>query len=178
MRVHLQYGRDGLAVEIPGENVTVIEPRFVPGVPDEKQGFLDAVRRPIGAAPLREVVKAGERLAIVIPDLTRPLPSQRLLPWLLEELAHVPAERVVIVNGTGSHRVNTPPELESMVGREILARYRVVNHTAHDSADAARGRDSRVTAARFSSTASTWRPTGASCWASSSRISWPASRAD
>jgi nickel-dependent lactate racemase len=70
----------------------------------------------------------------VIPDLTRPLPTERLLPWLFEELAHVPAGQFVIVNGTGSHRANTAEELSSMVGRDVLARYRVVNHTAHDPA--------------------------------------------
>ena len=59
MKVHLQYGRDGLDVEIPGTNVTVIEPRFVPGLPDEAAAFREAVRRPIGAPPLREVVKAA-----------------------------------------------------------------------------------------------------------------------
>jgi nickel-dependent lactate racemase len=134
MKVQLQYGRDGLAVEIPGRDVTLIEPRFVSGLPDERQAFIDAVRDPIGARPLRETVSGGDRVAIVIPDLTRPLPSERLLPWLFEELAHVPPDRIVIVNGTGSHRANTPEELRSMVGRAVLARYRVVNHTAHDPA--------------------------------------------
>ena len=38
MKVHLQYGRDGLDAEIPGRDVTVIEPRFVPGLPDEARG--------------------------------------------------------------------------------------------------------------------------------------------
>ncbi len=143
MKVHLQYGREGLDVEIPGPNVTVVEPRFVPGLADEVAAFRKAVRRPIGAQPLREVVKAGDRVAVVIPDLTRPLPSDRLLPWLFEELSHVPAERFVIVNGTGSHRVNTPEELLSMVGREVLARYRLVNHTAHDLATMAPAGKSR-----------------------------------
>jgi nickel-dependent lactate racemase len=133
MKVQLQYGRDGLAAEIPGRDVTVIEPRFVPGLADERQGFLDAVRQPIAARPLREVVRSGERLAVVIPDLTRPLPCERLLPWLFEELAHVPPERIVIVNGTGSHRANTRDELRSMVGEAVLTRCRVVNHTAHDA---------------------------------------------
>ncbi|MGE5127821.1 MAG: nickel-dependent lactate racemase [Betaproteobacteria bacterium] len=134
MKVHLQYGRDGLLADIPGVNVTLIEPRFVAGLPDEKAAFAEAVRRPIGAPPLREVVQAGDRVAIVIPDVTRPLPSDRLLPWLLEEIAHVPARRVVIVNGTGSHRPNTRAELLSMVGEDVLSRYRVVNHSAHDPA--------------------------------------------
>jgi lactate racemase len=134
MKVHLQYGRDGLDVLIPGAAVTVIEPRFVPGLEDEAAAFRGAVRDPTGTRPLREIVKSGDRLAVVIPDLTRPLPSERLLPWLFEELAHLPAERVVIVNGTGSHRVNTPEELASMVGQDVLARYRLGNHTAHDIA--------------------------------------------
>jgi len=144
VKVHLQYGREGLDVEIPGTDVTVVEPRFLPGLPAEAVAFRDAVRRPVGSPPLREIVKASDRVAVVIPDLTRPLPSDRLLPWLFEELAHVPAEQFVIVNGTGSHRANTPEELRSMVGPDVLARYRVVNHTAHDLATmlpAGRSRD-------------------------------------
>jgi nickel-dependent lactate racemase len=101
VRVRLQYGREGMDIDVPGTEVTVVEPRFVPGLPDEAAAFRDAVRRPIGAPPLREIVKASDGVAVVIPDLTRPLPSDRLLPWLFAELAHVPAERFTIVNGTG-----------------------------------------------------------------------------
>lgn len=134
MNVHLQYGRDGLEVRIPSERVRVIEPRFVPGLPDEAAAFVEAARAPIGGRPLRECVAAHERVAIVIPDITRPLPSDRLLPWVLAELSHVAPGNVVIVNGTGSHRKNGPDELRGMVGAEVLARYRVVNHDAHDPA--------------------------------------------
>jgi nickel-dependent lactate racemase len=44
----------------------------------------------------------------------------------------VPPERFVIINGTGSHRANTPAELAQMLGADVLARYRVVNHDAYD----------------------------------------------
>jgi nickel-dependent lactate racemase len=132
VKVHLQYGTSDVEADIPSDHVTVIAPRFVEGLADEASAFREAVRSPIGTAPLREIVKAHDRVAVVIPDSTRPLPSDRLLPWLLEELSHVPAERLVIVNGTGSHRVNTPQELERMVGRAVLDRYSVVNHDAHD----------------------------------------------
>jgi nickel-dependent lactate racemase len=132
MRFHLLYGREGLDVEVPSERVRVIEPTFVPGLPDEGAAFVEAVRAPIGGKPLRACVAAHERLAIVIPDITRPLPTDRLLRWLFAELEHVRPENVVIVNGTGSHRVNTPDELRAMVGADVLARYRVVNHDGHD----------------------------------------------
>ncbi len=132
MKVRLQYGTTGLEADIPSDHLTLIEPRFVEGLADEAETFREAVRNPIGTPPLREIVKEGDRVAVVIPVSTRPLPSERLLPWLFEELSHVPAERFVIVNGTGSHRVNTQEELASMVGPDILRRYSVVNHTAHD----------------------------------------------
>lgn len=134
MKVRLQYGTSGLETDIPSENVTVIEPRFVDGLADEAKAFREAVRKPMGTGPLREVVKASDRVAVVIPDSTRPLPSDRLLPWLFEELDHVPAEQVVIVNGTGSHRANTPDELEGMLGEDVVSGYRVVNHDSHDPA--------------------------------------------
>ena len=133
-RTHLQYGRDGLEVELPTRNVTVLSPRFVEGLADEAAAFRQAVRRPMGGKPLAETVKATDRVAVVIPDITRPLPMDRLLPWLFAELGHVPAERVTIVNGTGSHRANTPEELGRMVGADVARRYRIVNHDAHDAA--------------------------------------------
>ena len=130
-RTHLQYGQDGLEVELPAD-VTVLTPRFVAGLPDEAAAFREAVHRPQSGRPLREAVKPSDRVAVVIPDITRPLPTDRLLPWLFHELRHVEPARITIVNGTGSHRANTPDELARMVGRDVAARYRVVNHDAHD----------------------------------------------
>jgi nickel-dependent lactate racemase len=145
MRVHLQYGRTGLDVEIPGR-VTVLQPRYVPGLADERAAFVDALIHPIDARALGEMVGPRDRVAIVIPDVTRPLPTERLLPWLLASLAKagVVRSRVVIVNGTGSHRANTPDELRAMVGADLLAQYRVINHDSHDPATLAsvgRGED-------------------------------------
>ena len=138
MKVQLQYGRHGLEVELPARHVAVLEPRVVPGLPDEHAAFLDATRRPLGSPPLRDIVRAADRVAVVIPDGTRPLPTDRLLPWVLKELDHVPASRITIINGTGSHRANTPAELRQMVGSDIYDQYRVLNHDAHDPATLAK----------------------------------------
>src|SRR5262245_10546871 len=134
MITHLQYGKDGLEVDIPSSNITTLAPRFIQGLPDETAAFRDAVRSPINSKPLREIIGANDRVAVVIPDITRPLPSDRLLSWLFAELNHVPAKNFVIVNGTGSHRVNTPEELAVLVGDEIAKRYEIVNHNSHDPA--------------------------------------------
>jgi nickel-dependent lactate racemase len=133
VRTELQYGKGELAVKIPSSDVTVLRTKHEDGLPNEAAAFREAVRRPIGSAPLNELVGAKDRVAVVIPDITRPLPSNRLLPWLFEELSHVPARNVTIINGTGSHRPNTEEELVAIVGREVASNFRVVNHNAHDS---------------------------------------------
>jgi nickel-dependent lactate racemase len=133
MLVSLAYGRGRLAVEVP-EHAVVIRPEELPGLPDERAAFDAAVRAPIGAAPLRELARPGDTVAIVIADITRPSPSERLVPWILDELAHVPRENIVIINGTGSHRANTREELIQMLGREVVDTVRVVNHDAFDDA--------------------------------------------
>ena len=108
MRLRLAYGRNGLWIELPDEMpVTVLEPRPVPGLPDEAAALRQALRQPIGAPPLRELVGPQDSVAIVFSDLTRPMPNDRVLPVLLAELAHVPAERIVLINALGTHRPNT-----------------------------------------------------------------------
>src|SRR5262245_50363946 len=128
MLIHLQYGKDGLEIDISSNNVTTLAPRFIPGLPDEAAAFRDAVRAPINSKPLRELIGPNDRVAVVIPDITRPLPSDRLLSWLFAELDRVPSEKFVIVNGTGSHRVNTPAELGSMVGDGFVTRLEIIKH--------------------------------------------------
>jgi nickel-dependent lactate racemase len=133
MQVALAYGRGRLVVNVPSHAV-VITPEELAGLPDERAAFDAAVRAPIDAAPLRELVAPGAAVAIVIADITRPSPSERLVPWIMAELAHVPRENFVIVNGTGSHRANTHDELVQMLGADVVATTRIVNHSAFDDA--------------------------------------------
>jgi lactate racemase len=134
MNVRLEYGREGLDVQIPSANVRVIAPKFLEGLQDEQAAFRDSVRNPIGARPLREALRSVERVAVVIPDITRPLVTDRLLRWMFEELTQVPDENFTIIVGTGSHRPNTERELAAMVGAEVASKYRMVNHSSHDPA--------------------------------------------
>lgn len=130
----LLYGRDGLILDLSGLRTTVLTPRYQEGLPDEASAFREAVRQPVAGRPLRETIRSGERVAVVIADGTRPLPSDRLLPWILDELPQVRPQDLTVIVGTGSHRPNTPAELTAMVGAEIVGQVRIVNHNAHDPA--------------------------------------------
>ncbi|MFB0536664.1 MAG: nickel-dependent lactate racemase [Anaerolineae bacterium] len=132
MKVRLAYGKEGLWIELPDDNVTVMEPRFVPGLPDETEAIRNALRKPIGTPPLQDLVKPDDTVAIVFSDITRPQPRERMLPVLLETLSHVPPEKIMLINALGTHRPNTDEELVGMLGKEIVQSYRIVQHDAWD----------------------------------------------
>ena len=133
MEIRLAYGRTGLTIDLPEDRTTVIEPTYVPGLPDQQGAVRVAVRNPLGSVPLRRLVRPRQSVAISVCDVTRPMPTSTVLPILLDELAHVPSEQITILIATGTHRANRPGELEEILGAEIVGRYPVVNHSAFDS---------------------------------------------
>lgn len=134
MKVNLAYGEGWLPVELPDDRTTVISPSHTEGLPDEKAAVLAALRAPVSAAPLRGSVRSDQRVCIVFTDATRATPNDRLIPWLLEELAHVSVENITLLNSTGTHRAAPREELEKLLTPAVVAKYRVVNHDCHDQA--------------------------------------------
>lgn len=133
MRVKLAYGRQGLEVFVP-EGVKVLEPRFVPGLPDERAALVAGLRKPLGSRPLAELVRPGDRVVVVHTDITRATPNERILPVLLEELetAGVARQDITLLNGLGTHRRQTEAELRAMLGDRIVDRYRCLQHDCND----------------------------------------------
>ncbi len=132
MRVRLDYGVEGLEVDLPDERVTVIAPVFRPAIPDPHEALISALRAPVGRPPLREQARAGQKVAISVCDITRAQPRREMLRALFDEMPAVRDGDVTILVATGTHRANTPDELEAMLGRDVLQRYRVINHDSRD----------------------------------------------
>ena len=133
MKVELAYGSTGLTVDLPEERTTVVEPLHPRAAPDERGAVLEALRRPVAGPPLREVMRGRRTVAISICDGTRPQPRQIVVPAILEELEGlVRLEDIVVLVATGTHRGNSEEELRAMLGDEVLASVRVVNHDARD----------------------------------------------
>ena len=130
-KVQLAYGKGSVSIEVP-EKAVIVEPPHIESLADEKGAVVQALRHPTGTPPLKEMVKASDTVAIVISDITRPTPNHKLVPWLIEELSHVPKENFVVINGLGSHRHNTREELISMLGQDVVDTIRVINHEAFD----------------------------------------------
>lgn len=131
MQVQIPYGSTQVTVTVP-DGTTVLKSEHMPGLFDEHTAFMNALRKPINSKPLTEKVRRADRVAIVISDITRPTPNERIVPWILEELRYVPRSQIVIINGTGSHRANRREELIQMLGEEIVEMVEIVNHNAFD----------------------------------------------
>lgn len=136
MHINLAYGRTGFTLNLPDE-VDVIQPRFVSGLPDEARAIREALRSPIALLPLAELVKAGDSVVIVHTDITRATPNNRILPVLLEELesAGVARADISLLNGLGTHRPQTAAELRRMLGDQIFENYRCLQHDCYDDAN-------------------------------------------
>ena len=133
MEIKLAYGRTGLNVRIP-EPADVLTPKFIPGLRDARAAIREALRDPIGLAPLAELVKPGDSVVIVHTDITRATPNDLILPVLLDELekAGIAPKNITLLNGLGTHRAQTENELRSMLGDRIVDGYRCQQHNCSD----------------------------------------------
>src|SRR5580704_15322469 len=133
MQIRFAFGQDGLDLNLPdGPRYEVIESRSASPLPDVKAALEAALDRPIGSKPLTALAVGKKTAAISVCDITRPAPNWLTLPPLLRRLhdAGIPVEGVTILIATGLHREATAAEIKAILGEEIAAKYRVVNHDA------------------------------------------------
>jgi len=131
MRVLLDYGRSGLAVDLPEKNVLKVL-RYQPAAPLEnpQEAVRRALEMPVGTPPLREIARGRRSACIAICDITRPVPNALILGEVLPllETAGIPRDQILILIATGLHRPNEGEELLEIVGPWVAGNFRVENH--------------------------------------------------
>lgn len=126
----LGYGKQKLTVGIDEQYVIaeLVPNKVEPGLTDT-----DEVRRsmenPIGTRRLNEIARGKTNVVIITSDITRPCPSDKLLPSVLDELcaAGIELECITVVFATGSHRIHTPEEKKRLVGERVFAHIRCID---------------------------------------------------
>src|SRR5829696_4372650 len=105
VRIRLEYGKNGLEVDLPDENVVgVLKLTPAPPIPDPVQATRAVLAEPIGMRPLAEIARGRRDACIVVCDVTRPVPNPTLLPPILEalEAGGLTRDRVTILVATGT----------------------------------------------------------------------------
>lgn len=135
MKLSFGYGQGYQEVELPERNLLgVLESNPISHQHTGADAVRCALASPIGAPLLRELVRPEQTVAIVISDVSRPVPSSVLLPPLLEELfaAGCRAENITIVSALGSHRHQTEEELRRLVGDQVYETVRCIDSDPGD----------------------------------------------
>ena len=124
MRLEFGFGQGEQIVELPEKNLLgILLPNLVKKRMTGEEEVFRAIEEPIGTRRLRDIVKPGERVVIVTSDITRPLPTYRLMPIVLDELyaAGVNAKDTVLVFALGIHRPHTDEERKSLAGERAFS---------------------------------------------------------
>ena len=133
----MKYGQTEFEVHLPPELIAAeLEPNQV-DLPQRTtaEHIRWALDHPIDSAPLKELVKAGDKVCVVISDVTRRWQApDTYLPILIGELeaAGVRDEDILILSATGTHRRQTEEEHIGLVTKPVYDRIRVEDHVCTD----------------------------------------------
>jgi len=133
----IPYGKTQLEFEAPtGARVDVARSKNIPPLADVKAAVDEALQKPVGSVRLRDMAKPGNSVCIVFTDITRSSPDHIMVPALLAELEAAGArdDDITLLCGIGMHRASTLEEKIIKLGRDIVDRYRVVDHEPQNPA--------------------------------------------
>lgn len=138
MTYFVGYGKEGQTFEVPETyHVEYIKPNDIKKLKIKKHTVEEALDNPIGTKKLEDIVKPEHKIAIVTSDITRPMPSRKVLPNILNRLEKAGAkkENISIIFALGSHRKHTEEEKIKLVGEEIYKNFLCKDSSEDDFID-------------------------------------------
>lgn len=124
MKLELGFGTGVQTVTVQDVNVRdILTPNPVTYDLTGEAEVRRALEQPIGSPGLGEIVRPGEKIAIITSDITRPCPTYVMMPPLLDELyaAGIKPADITLVFALGSHRKHTETERRKLAGERAFA---------------------------------------------------------
>lgn len=135
-KYQLPYGNGFQEVTLPEEKVLYdIHGNQADVQEDIAAATLAAVRDPIASQPLQKVVRKGDKVAVIVSDVTRLVRTAEFLPVIISEInaAGVPDEDITIIVATGTHRAHTHDEDIAVCGKDIVKRIKIHQHDSRNN---------------------------------------------
>jgi nickel-dependent lactate racemase len=140
MHIEMPYGDRVLSADAPWLRLAgTIDVADVPELTDCDSAIAGAIESPIGLdRNVYEIVRPGERIAIIVSDSFRRTAVDRVLPVLLDGLNRrgVSEKDICFIFASGTHRPPTPAEQSEILGDSVYARFqtRAFTHDPNDKA--------------------------------------------
>lgn len=135
MELSFRLGTRSETIDVNDAQVLhVLEPQDLPEGLDEQKLVKEALLHPVGSERLKDTVHAGETVAVITSDITRPCPSWKILPSLIEELyeAGIRKEDITVFFALGSHRASTVEEMKHLAGEKVYEEVRCLDSDPDD----------------------------------------------
>lgn len=137
MELTFGYDHTTQTVTVPDGNLLgVLTPGGLP-VPEAGEEALvrGAIAHPIGCAGLDAIVHPGEKIAIVTSDVSRPMPTWKVMPALLDALyaCGVRREDITLVFARGVHRAQTAEERRRLAGDRAFGEIACIDSDGADT---------------------------------------------
>lgn len=134
----IKYGSRDLAFSLPeGLARGRLEPRTL--IPARSPGEIleEALRRPIGSAPLRDIARGKDSAAILIPGRARIAGTREYVAALMTELraAGVPDAGIEVFLADGTHEQHLASDIQALLGEELAGRVRCSGHDPRKDAE-------------------------------------------
>jgi nickel-dependent lactate racemase len=136
--IMMKYGKERVKFLLPEKNILGeinCTDSNEEGVREEEKVIMDALQNPIGSSTLREIVKQGERVCIIINDITRAYQRPHVfLPYIVKELnaGGVEDKDIIFLSATGAHRVHSDEEKKILMGEELSKRFTIIDHNCNE----------------------------------------------
>ena len=135
----LPYYKEHIDFHIDDERVAgVLVSKVEEYIPNDTESGLveEALLKPIGQVPLKELAKEKKHIVIISSDHTRPVPSHITMPIILKHIrSSNPDAKITILIATGMHRPTTHEELVAKYGEKIVKEENIVIHDAYKDED-------------------------------------------
>ena len=149
MEYRIPYGKGEQVVDLPEEHVSqALLPPVIETPHTVEELMEEALAHPIGTPALDELIKAEDKVVLVVSDITRAWARFDLfLPILVEKLnkSGVPDGHISVIIATGKHRLNSDAEKEEIIGHDLFHRLRVYDHDPSTEACVFYGKTKRGT---------------------------------
>lgn len=132
---NFKYGNRNIEINLEGK-ITSILPNKTEHIENIKAKIIESIENPIGSKPLSEIVKPGEKVLLVVSDITRLwIKINKFLIYVVNYLNSlgIKDEDISIIIAVGTHRADTEGEKISIVGKELYKRIKIYNHDSKNA---------------------------------------------
>ncbi|MCP3965262.1 MAG: nickel-dependent lactate racemase [Lentisphaerae bacterium] len=139
LKISIPYGYGEEIVEIADYKVNAVlhskAHEFKPELP-EAELVKDAINHSVDSLPLDRIAATRQHAVIITSDHTRPVPSAKIMPFILETLRRGnPNIKISILIATGLHRATTRDELIYKFGEKIINEEEIIIHDAENKSE-------------------------------------------